>query len=471
MVLDKPEKADYIGGSKDHSTTHCLMRRNLILLVIPFFVAASSPAEWSELLQKNLQNSLPTLVERYKELHQSGELSLMEMKTASKMAAILDDLGYEVTEKVGGTGVVGVFRNGDGPTLLLRTDLDALPMQEKADVPYASTKQTEDPNGNTVGVMHSCGHDMHMTVWSGTAEMLVKLKDHWNGTLIMIGQPAEEIGQGSYNMLKDGLYERFPVPDYALALHMNPELPVGTVGLRDGYTMASVDMVDIEVYGEGGHGAAPHMTIDPVVLASMMIMEFQTIVSRNINPIESAVITVGAIHGGTKHNIIPDHVNLQLTIRTYKDEVRMQVMEGLERIGRGIAISAGLEEDKYPTMKIRENYTPANYNDPVLTSWLKTSLSKSIGEENVRDTQPVMIGEDFSRYGSTDHDVKAVMYWLGSSNSEMLKKYDAEGKKVPGLHSPYFKIDIEPAIETGVTAMTSAIIDIMSNPDALKKSE
>jgi len=342
-------------------------------------------------------------------------------------------------------------------------------MQEKTGLPYASQAKTKNTDGNEVNIMHSCGHDMHMTVWAGTARMLVNLKDQWKGTLMMIGQPAEEIGQGSFNMLKDGLYERFPVPDYGLALHMNPELPVGKVGLLEGFTLANVDMVDIEVFGEGGHGAAPHMTIDPVVLAAMMIMEYQTIVSRTINPVESAVITVGAIKGGTKHNIIPDQVTLQLTIRTYKAEVRDQVFEGLERIGRGMAIAAGLGPDKYPTIKIRDNFTPANYNDPSLTGLLSNSFTNSIGAENIIATAPVMIGEDFSRYGNTKEDVPTVLFWLGSSNPGVLEQYEKDGKNIPGLHSPYFQIDLEPAISTGVTAMSSAVIDLMNHSKEAKK--
>ena len=446
------------------------MKKFIVLIPMIALLSVNIPADnWSKLLKQNLDSEVPALANLYKDLHQSGELSLMEKETSTKLAGYLKDLNFEVTENVGGYGVVGVLKNGNGPTILLRTDLDALPMPEKTDLPYASKVITKNQNGDEVNVMHSCGHDMHMTVWAGTAKMLVKLKDHWKGTLLFIGQPAEEIGQGSYNMLNDGLYERFPVPDYALGLHMNPELPVGTVGLKSGYTMASVDAVDIEIFGQGGHGAAPHMTIDPVVLASMMVMEFQTIVSRNINPLESAVVTVGSIKGGTVHNIIPDKVTLQLTIRTYKDEVRDQVMEGLERISKGTAIAAGLSEDKYPKITIRPNYTPANYNDPILTNMLQSSFTSSIGQDNILETDPVMIGEDFSRYGNTEHNVKAVLYWLGSSNPERLKKFANEGQKIPGLHSPYFEIDIEPAISTGVTAMSSAVIDIMNSNSQVRK--
>ena len=362
-----------------------------------------------------------------------------------------------------GHGIVGVFENGDGPNILYRTDLDALPMEEKTNLPYASKVKTTDIYGSEVGTMHSCGHDMHMTVWTGTARALIEKKDQWSGTLIMIGQPAEEIGAGAMMMLNEGLYSKFPVPDLGIALHSSPTILSGKVGFGKGYIMANTESVDITVFGEGAHGAAPHMSIDPIVTASLIVMELQTIVSRNINPLDDAVITVGSFRGGTKHNIIPDEVKLQLTIRTYKDEVRNLIHKRIKEICDGIGASVGLDKSRWPKITMPDTYTPANYNDPDLVDRLIFSASNSIGNENVVMAEPQMVGEDFARYGKTKEKIPTVMYWLGTVPEERMNKYKNGNYALPALHSPYYYPEVEKSIETGVLVNTNALIDLFNN--------
>ena len=287
-----------------------------IILIVPFLI--SSFISKNNNFENFIETEIPYLRELYIDIHKNPEISLMEKETSIKLANELRKVGFEVEENFGGYGIVGILKNGEGPTILYRTDMDALPMEEKTGLPYASKVITK----NIDGTMHSCGHDMHMTVWTGTARALVDRKSEWSGTIIMIGQPAEEIGAGAAMMLNAGLYEKYPIPDYGIALHASPTIPSGKVGFGKGYIMANTESVDIKIFGQGSHGAVPHMSIDPIVTASMIVMELQTIVSRNLNPLDDAVITVGSIKGGTKHNIIPDEVNLQLTIRTYKEEVR-----------------------------------------------------------------------------------------------------------------------------------------------------
>ena len=371
-----------------------------------------------------LEKDIPYLKNLYLDIHQNPEISLMEKETSIKLADELKKIGFDVTENFGGYGVVGVYKNGNGPTILYRTDMDALPMEEKTELPYASKVITKNFDGNDVGTMHSCGHDMHMTVWTGTARALVERKDDWNGTIIMIGQPAEEIGAGAAMMLKEGLFEKFPVPNYGIALHSSPTIPSGKVGFGKGYIMANTESVDIKVYGQGAHGASPHMSIDPIVTASVIIMELQTIVSRNINPLDDAVITVGSIKGGTKHNIIPDEVDLQLTIRTYKEEVRNLIHKRIKEICNGVASSMGLEKSRWPKVVIPDTFTPANYNDEKLVDIMKKVSISAIGDENVVVSEPQMVGEDFARYGNTDHDIPTVMYWLGTVPKERIEKYN-----------------------------------------------
>ena len=410
-----------------------------------------------------LEKDIPYLKNLYLDIHQNPEISLMEKETSIKLADELKKIGFDVTENFGGYGVVGVYKNGNGPTILYRTDMDALPMEEKTELPYASKVITKNFDGNDVGTMHSCGHDMHMTVWTGTARALVERKDDWNGTIIMIGQPAEEIGAGAAMMLKEGLFEKFPVPNYGIALHSSPTIPSGKVGFGKGYIMANTESVDIKVYGQGAHGASPHMSIDPIVTASVIIMELQTIVSRNINPLDDAVITVGSIKGGTKHNIIPDEVDLQLTIRTYKEEVRNLIHKRIKEICNGVASSMGLEKSRWPKVVIPDTFTPANYNDEKLVDIMKKVSISAIGDENVVVSEPQMVGEDFARYGNTDHDIPTVMYWLGTVPKERIEKYNLGEYALPALHSPFYYPEIENSIRTGVLVSTESLIELFNN--------
>jgi len=368
----------------------------------------------------------------------------------------LKKAGYEVTESFGGYGVVGILKNGDGPMILYRTDMDALPMEEKTGLDYASTVKIN-YNGDQAGTMHSCGHDMHMTSMIGTARAMAKMKDKWSGTLMMIGQPAEEIGQGSGLMLAEGLYEKFGVPDYGIGLHCSPTIQSGQLGVREGFSMATTESCDIIVHGFGGHGAAPHMAIDPVVVASMIGMDLQTIVSRNLKPTSSAVITVGSFKSGHKHNIIPDQAHLKLTIRPYEENVRQMVHRRIEEISKGVAIAAGLPEDKMPEVIFTEGFTPANYNHPKITSALQSSAAKAIGAENVIDAEPQMVGEDFSRFGSTEHKVPTVLYWLGTVPEDKMNE-----KNLPGLHSPFYYPDVEKTLATAIKVNTQTMLDLMA---------
>ncbi len=406
----------------------------------------------------------------YRYLHANPELSLMETKTAALLAGKLKDLGFDVTEKVGGTGVVAVMKNGDGPTVMIRADMDALPVKEQTGVDYASTVITKNRDGIEKPAMHACGHDIHMTVLIGTAKELVAQKANWSGTLVMILQPAEELGLGATMMLKDGLFTRFPRPDYNLALHDNPALAAGKVGIVPGYALANVDSVDITVRGIGGHGAYPHTTKDPIVLASQMVVAFQTIISRETSPLESAVLTVGSIHGGTKHNIISDEVKLQLTLRSYKDEVRMNTISSIKRIADGLGRAAGLPDDKLPIVAVRDKeFTPATYNNPELAARLTRSIGAKLGADNVKAMDPVMGGEDFGAFGRVEPKIPSMLFWLGAVNPGKIAKAKENGEILPSLHSPFFAPDAEPTINTGVKAMTAAALDLLQNPE--KKNE
>ena len=403
---------------------------------------------------KLIEDDLPYLLEFYKTRHQNPEISLEEKATAAALASELKSIGFEVTENFGGYGIVGVYKNGKGPTILYRTDMDALPMYEKTELPYQS-KLTTNYNGQEVGTMHSCGHDMHMTSWLGTARAMVKMKKEWKGTLLLIGQPAEEIGAGARMMLEEGLYQKFGVPDYGFGLHCSATIEEGKVGFGKGYTMANTESVDILVKGVGAHGASPHMSIDPVVIASLMVMELQTIVSRNLKPTDAAVITVGAIQGGIKHNIIPDHVTLKLTVRTYTDEVRQMVHKRIKEIAEGVAIASGVPEELMPEVTIPDDFTPANYNDSDLVDVMTSAASKAIGAANVVESEPLMVGEDFSMYGQTPESVPTVLYWLGTAPVSRL-----ESGNVPGLHSPYYFPVPESSIKTAVSVNTAALLSM-----------
>lgn len=403
----------------------------------------------------SLDAELPALVEFYQDLHASPELSLKEFETAAKLAAAWREAGYEVTEGVGGTGVVAVLENGEGPTVMLRTDLDALPVVEATGLAYASKVRTTDKRGATVGVMHACGHDIHMTNLVGASRLLASHRDRWSGTLVCIAQPAEELGAGAQAMLADGLFARFPRPDYAVALHVGNDLETGKVAICPGYIGANVDSVDITVRGRGGHGAAPHTTVDPVVLAARLVLDLQTIVSRELKPTEPAVVTVGSIHGGTKHNIIGDDVKLQLTIRTYSGEVRKQIAEAIRR--KASAVAAGAEAPE-PDIEYSEG-TPSLYNDPDLTGRIEGVLKRTLGEGKVDRAEPMMGAEDFSRYGRAG--VPICMFRLGTIDAARLEAWDEADETPPSLHSAKYYPDAEAALRTGVASMVAIVEDLL----------
>lgn len=427
--------------------------------ILGLFVAVGSGAAQ---LDQVIQPELPSLDALYLELHQHPELSYHETETAARIASELRSAGFQVTTGFGGNGVVGVMKNGAGPTILVRTDLDALPVEEKTGRPYASKVRTKDDGGNDVGVMHACGHDIHMTVFVGTAQALVKLKDKWHGTLIMIGQPAEERIGGARAMLEAGLFTKFPRPDYCLGLHTDPNLETGKIAYHAGYMMASSDSVDITIRGVGGHGAYPQLTKDPVVIAAETVMVLQTIVSRETRPLDSAVVTVGSIHGGTKRNIIPDEVKLQLTVRSYKPEVRERVLASIARIPKGIAEAAGVPEDRMPIVKVVEDEsTPATYNNPALTERLVPVWRDLLGPDNVLDKEPEMGSEDFAPYGLSEPKIPCVFFRLGTIDHDRITAARLNGKTLPSLHSSQYWPTIEPTVQTGVKAMTAAVLDLM----------
>ena len=400
------------------------------------------------------------LLSLYKDLHANPELSYQEFETSEKLANLLESIGYEVTRNVGGNGVVALLKNGNGKNIMFRADMDGLPVEEKTGARYASQKKVTNLDGEEVFTMHACGHDVHMTVLIGVAEYLFENKSEWQGNLILVLEPAEEVSGGARNMIKDGLFTRFPRPDYNLAFHVNAGMPTGKVGFLPGWAMANVDSVDITVKGIGGHGAYPHTTKDPIVIAANIVTQLQTIVSRQIAPTDPAVVTVGSIHGGTKHNVIPNEVKLQLTLRSYTDEVRNETISSIKKIVKGSAISAGLSEENYPVIEIKDEYTPAVFNNPSLVEKIQKSFIKSLGEENVIKVSPVMGGEDFGMFGRVEPIIPTALFWLGAVNTKVYEMAQKEDLILPSLHSDLFLPDAEPAIATGVKAMTLAILDL-----------
>jgi hippurate hydrolase len=445
------------------------MRIKTYLFFLLILATATTNITAQQSLDALIDRDIASLVTTYKALHAAPELSHYEEKTATFFAAQLRGMGYTVTEHVGkyerpewtGYGVVAVLKNGAGPTVLLRTELDALPVDEKTGLPYASKVKVKNDAGQEVSVMHACGHDIHITNMIGTAKALSELKDQWHGTLVILGQPAEEVIDGARSILRDGLYERFPKPDYVIALHDSADLEAGKVGYTPGYAMASSTSVDIKIRGLGGHGAVPESTRDPIVVAAQVILALQTIVSREDSPLDPVVVTVGSIHGGTKHNIIPDEVDLQLTVRAYKEEVRKRVLASIGRITKGIAMAAGIPEDRAPIVKFSElQITSATYNDPQLTERLATVFAKALGQENVVKLPPVMMSEDFG-YLSLDQKIPATLFTLGAVDPAKVKSSKETGTSLPSLHSALFAPLPEPALRTGIKAMTSAVLDLM----------
>lgn len=432
-----------------------------MLLVI---VATSSSASFAA-IEGWVAEQMPQLAQLYRDLHQSPELSLQEEQTAAKLATLLRQMGFEVTTEIGGHGVVGILKNGRGKTLLLRADMDALPVVEETGLPYASKKKMRDTRGATVGVMHACGHDIHMTNGIGALRYLASHQAEWSGTIVAMIQPAEELGAGAQAMIDAGMLARFPRPDFALAMHVDSEHPAGTIGYRAGYSQANVDSVDITMRGRGGHGAYPHRTVDPVVVAARLVLDIQTIVSREINPIEPAVITVGSIHGGTKHNIIGDVCQLQLTVRSYSPEVRSQLIEAIRRKALAAAESANAPEPEVATSE----GTPSLYNEPALIEQIVPALESKLGRQNVIEVEPSMGGEDFGRLGRAG--VPIVMLKLGSVNQARLDEYKREAKTPPSLHSAEYYPDPEPTIATGITAFVTCALELLPAADSPGASE
>ena len=422
---------------------------------------SAAPAQADE-LRDAVAAQMPKLVELYKDLHANPELSFQEVQTAKKLAARARSLGFKVTEGVGKTGVVAVMENGPGPVLLLRADMDGLPVVEQTGLPYASKVRAVAQNGTETGVMHACGHDTHMTAWIGTAQLLSQRKAEWSGTLVMILQPAEEIGLGAKAMIDDGLYTRFPKPDYVLAFHDAAQYPAGQIGYTKGFALANVDSVDVTVPGVGGHGAYPHTTKDPVVIASSIVMRLQTLVSRELNPNDPAVVTVGSFQAGAKHNIIPDEARLQITVRSYSDETRKHLLDGIARIARGEAIAAGMPEDKLPRVVVQEPYTPATYNTPEFTDRVAAGLKARFGDR-VAEVPSVMGGEDFSQFYRADKaNVQSLIFWVGGVPQAQWERAQKGEIELPSLHSPFWAPDAPVVIATATEAMTSAALGILA---------
>ena len=422
----------------------------------------SMPAAAQELAPE-VQKQMPSLMDIYRDLHANPELSFMEVRSAGILAAEARKLGFKVTEKVGGTGVVAVLENGPGPVVLVRADMDALPVIEQTGLPGASKVRVTTKEGVETGVMHACGHDTHMTAWIGTARLMAANRDNWSGTLVMIGQPAEERGAGARMMLADGLYTRFPRPQYALAFHDAAQFPAGMIGYTPGYALANVDSVDVLVKGLGGHGAYPQATKDPIVLASRIVTALQTLVSREISPLDSAVVTVGSFHAGAKHNIIPDEARLQLTVRSYTDEVRAKLLHGIARIAKGEAIAAGMPEDKMPVVTVeKDEFTPAMFNTVDFTNEMAGFLKTRFGEKRVMQLPPVMGGEDFSRFSREENkDIKSLIIWVGGVPQAEYDAAKKEGRTLPSLHSPFWAPDAPVVISTATEALTAMAMKLM----------
>jgi hippurate hydrolase len=426
--------------------------RLLILLTLTSCACAQTGPS-----SKEIDAVYPQAHDLYLDLHQNPELSAHEMQTAAKLAARLRSLGYDVTEHVGGTGVVAILKNGAGPTIMLRTELDALPVEEKTGLPYSSKVHAKDDAGLDVPVMHACGHDLHMASLVGTAAIMAHSKDTWHGTLMLIGQPAEETIGGASGMIKDGLFTRFPKPDYGIALHVGNSLPAGQVGITPGVYNTNSDSIRITIYGKGGHGAQPHTTIDPIVIAARTILALQTIVSREVKPGETAVVTVGYIRAGTKNNIIPDKAEMGLTIRTVKADVRKQVLAAITRITKAETAAAGAQQE--PLIESYEG-TDSVYNDPALAERLRAPLEAALGKENVITTEPIMPSEDYSVY--IKNGVPSLYFSLGGADPQRFAEAKAAATTLPSNHSPFFAPDVDPALRAGIKAEVGVLRNLLN---------
>jgi hippurate hydrolase len=434
-------------------TRRLLLAAAILVLASPASAAALSDA---------IKGDMPQLMTLYRDLHANPELSMQEVRTPAKLAAEVRKLGFTVTEKVGKSGVVAVMKNGPGPVLMIRADMDGLPVVEQTGLAFASKVRATARAGVETGVMHACGHDTHMAAWIGTAKRLAAMKDQWTGTLVMILQPGEETGEGAKAMLDDGLFTRFPKPAHVIAFHDAAAMPAGVIGVTPGYALANVDSVDISVRGVGGHGAYPQTTKDPIVLASRIVTTLQTLVSRENDPANPAVVTVGSFQAGAKHNIISDEARLQLTVRSYKPEVRKLLLDGIRRITRGEAIAAGLPEDRMPVVTIREaEYTPATFNTEALSKRALELFTENFGAQRVMKVPAVMGGEDFSRYYLADNSIQSLIFWVGGTPRDQYQAAGGDASKLPSLHSPFWAPEAEAVIATATEALTLAALDVL----------
>ena len=432
-----------------------------LLLAAACSLALAAPAA-ADPLRDAVAKDMPGLLDIYRDLHAHPELSMAEVRTSAKLATEARKLGFTVTTGVGKTGVVAMMKNGPGPVLMVRADMDGLPVVEQTGLPFASKARGTSRAGGETGIMHACGHDTHMTAWLGTARRMVAMKDQWSGTLMMILQPGEETSEGAKAMLADGLYTRFARPTHALAFHDSAGLPAGTIGYSNGFALANVDSVDIVVKGVGGHGAYPHTTKDPIVLGARIVGALQTLVSRENDPQRPAVVTVGSFHAGAKHNIISDEATLLLTVRSYGDETRKLLLDGIRRITRGEAIAAGMPDDRMPVVTIREaEYTPATFNTDKFTAQTAALLTGRFGADRVVATPAVMGGEDFSRFYLADKRIESLIFWVGGVPRAQWQAAAGNPMKLPSLHSPFWAPDAEPTIATATEAMTAAALDVL----------
>jgi hippurate hydrolase len=414
----------------------------------------------ADALSDGVAKDLPALVALYKDLHRAPELSGQEVKTAARLAREIAGLGFAVTTGVGGNGIVAVMKNGDGPVLLLRTDIDGLPVKEETGLPYASTAMGRGQDGAPVPVMHACGHDMHMAAWVGTARRMAAMKPAWRGTLVMIAQPAEETVEGARAMIADGLFTRFPKPTHALAIHDSASLPAGTVGYTDGFALANVDSVNITVKGVGAHGSQPQFGIDPVLIAARTVVTLQSLVSREVDPQDAAVVTVGAINGGLKNNIIPDAVTLKLTVRSYRPDTRKLLLDGIDRIARAEATAANVPAALMPETR-RFEAADATFNTPAMTRAVAAALAARLGAERVKAIAPSMAAEDFGQFHLADPKIESTIFWVGGVKQSAWDAAGGDPRKLPGLHSAKWAVDPEPTIATGVEALVTAAMSVV----------
>ena len=430
-----------------------------LLALLTAFAWAQAPSS------KEVEIVYPDAHAFYLDLHQNPELSNHETQTAAKLAARLRSAGYDVTEHVGGTGVVAILKNGPGPTIMLRTELDALPVEEKTGLPYASKVRAKDEAGRDVPVMHACGHDLHMAAILGTAEVMARSKNTWHGTLMLVGQPAEEGFGGAKVMIDDGLFSRFPKPEVAVALHVGNIFPAGVVGITPGVYNTNSDSIRITIYGKGGHGALPNTTVDPIVIAARTILALQTIVSREVKPGEMAVVTVGYILAGRKNNIIPDQAEMGLTVRTHKQDVRAQILAAIARITKGEAAAAGAPRE--PSID-RYQGDDSVYNDPALAQRLRVPLGAALGKDNVVTAEPIATSEDFSYY--VEQGIPGFYFSLGGANPEKFAEAKAAGTMLPSNHSPFFAPDVDPSLHTGIAAEVAVLRNLLNaSPEELHK--